>query len=156
MSRSSESSQDTCRTFLDRVSGLPSGCRPPTPTDAHILVGGVCFITAPPHPWWLSGKESTGNAGDKGDACSIPGSGRSFGRGYGNPLQYSHLESPMDRGSWWVAVHRVSKSRPGLSNLARTEQLQMHNYALPRALVTFFSIRRPQGQTLCLGSLCIN
>ena len=45
---------------------------------------------------WLSGKESTCNAGDAG---SIPGSGRSPGGGNGNPLQYSCLENPMDRGA---------------------------------------------------------
>ena len=48
-------------------------------------------------PWWLSGKKKNlpVNAGDMG---SIPGSGRSPGEGNGNPLQYSCLESPMDRG----------------------------------------------------------
>ena len=43
------------------------------------------------------GKESACNAGDLG---SIPGLGRSPGRGHGNPLQYSCLENPMDRGDW--------------------------------------------------------
>ena len=47
------------------------------------------------------------NAGDVG---SIPGSGRSFGGGNGNPLQYSCLESPMDRGAWQATVHVVAKS----------------------------------------------
>ena len=46
-------------------------------------------------PWWLSDKESTCN----GDAGSIPGSGRSPGEGNDNPLQYSCLENPMDRGA---------------------------------------------------------
>jgi len=40
----------------------------------------------------------------------IPGSGRSPGKGPGNPLQYSCLENPMDRGAWQVIVHRVAKS----------------------------------------------
>ena len=44
----------------------------------------------------------------------IPGSGRSLGGGHGNPLQYSCLENPMDRGAWWATVHRVAKSRTGL------------------------------------------
>ena len=60
---------------------------------------------------WLSGKESICNAGDAGDLSSIPGSGRSPGGGRGNPLQYSCLENPMDRGAWWATVHGVSKSR---------------------------------------------
>ena len=51
-------------------------------------------------PRWLSGKESTCNAGDAEDSISIPGSERSPRRGHGNPLQYSCLENPMDRGAW--------------------------------------------------------
>ena len=51
------------------------------------------------------------NAGDKKDLGSIPGLGRLPGGGHGNPLQYSCLENPMDRGAWWAMVHRVAKSR---------------------------------------------
>ena len=53
------------------------------------------------------------NAGDVRDAGPIPGSGRSPGRGHGNPLQYSCLETPKDRGAWQVTVYtgyRVAKS----------------------------------------------
>ena len=46
----------------------------------------------------------------------IPGSGRSPGEGNGNPLQYSCLENPMDRGAWWATVHGVAKSRTRLSD----------------------------------------
>ena len=46
---------------------------------------------------------------DVRDVGSIPGSGRSPGRGHGNPLQYYSLENPMDRGAWWATVHRVHK-----------------------------------------------
>ena len=52
------------------------------------------------------GKASAYNAGDLG---SIPGSGRSPGEGNGNPLQYSCLENPMDRGAWQATVHGLSK-----------------------------------------------
>ena len=52
------------------------------------------------------GKESTSTAGDARDMGSIPGSGRSPGAGHGNPLQYSYLENPMDRGAWRATVHR--------------------------------------------------
>ena len=44
-----------------------------------------------------------------GDAGLVPRSRRSPGVGYGNPLQYSCLGNPMDRGAWWAAVHRVTK-----------------------------------------------
>ena len=59
-------------------------------------------------PRWLSGKESACNAGAAGDTGSIPGSGSTPGGGSGNPLQYSCLENPMDRGAWWAMVYRVS------------------------------------------------
>jgi len=49
------------------------------------------------------------NAGDTGDEVSIPGLGRSPGEGNGNPLQYSCLGNPMDKGAWWATVHRVAK-----------------------------------------------
>ena len=51
-----------------------------------------------------------------GDADSIPGSGISPGEGNGNPLQYSCLENPMDRGGWWVTIHGVTKSQTQLSS----------------------------------------
>ena len=46
----------------------------------------------------------------EGDVAPVSGSARSPGGGHGNPLQYSCLENPMDRGAWWAAVHRVAKS----------------------------------------------
>ena len=49
------------------------------------------------------------NARDLGDAGSIPGLGRSPREGKGNPLQYSCLENPRDRGAWWAVVHGVAK-----------------------------------------------
>ena len=52
-------------------------------------------------------KNPPGNAGDVRDAGSVPGSGRSPGGGHGNPLQYSYLENPIDRGAWRATVHRV-------------------------------------------------
>ena len=58
-------------------------------------------------PGGSDGKESACNAGDLG---FIPGWGRSPEEGNGNPLQYSCLGSPMDRGAWWATVHGVTKS----------------------------------------------
>ena len=45
-----------------------------------------------------------------GDASSIPGLGRSPGRGHGNPLQYFCLENPQNKGAWQATVHKVAKS----------------------------------------------
>ena len=49
--------------------------------------------------------------GDTGDEGLIPGLGRSSGGGNDNPLQYSCLENPIDRGAWWAIVQRVTKSQ---------------------------------------------
>ena len=57
-------------------------------------------------------KNSSASAGE---AVSIPGSGRSPGEGNGNPLQYSWLENPMDRGAWQTTEHEVAKSGTRLS-----------------------------------------
>ena len=55
-------------------------------------------------------KNLPANARDAGDSDSIPGLGRFPGGGNGNPLQYSCLENPMDRGAWRATVHEVGKS----------------------------------------------
>ena len=49
------------------------------------------------------------NAGEIRDVGSIPGLGRSPGGGHGNPLQYSCLENPMDRGAWQATTHGINK-----------------------------------------------
>ena len=71
-------------------------------------------------PGGSDGKASACNAGDLG---SIPGSGRSSGEGNGNPLQYSCLENPMDRGAWQATLHGVEKSRTQLSNFTSLSSL---------------------------------
>ena len=53
-------------------------------------------------------KNLPANTGDTKNMGSIPGSGRSLEEGNGNPLQYSFLENPMDRGIWQATVHGVS------------------------------------------------
>ena len=60
-------------------------------------------------PGGLVGENPPANAGDTGDAGSIPGRERSLGKGNGNPLQYSCLGNPTDRGAWLAIVHRTAK-----------------------------------------------
>ena len=82
-------------------------------------------LRASVHLWWVSRvalvvkkpPASTRNIKDKG---SIPGSGRSPGEGHGNPLQYSCLENPKDRGAWWATVNGVPKSWRDWRDLACT------------------------------------
>ena len=70
------------------------------------------WVQTPTTPCSLDGKEFACSAEDLG---SIPGSGRSPGEGNSNPLQYSCLENPMDRGVWWATVHGVTNSQTQLS-----------------------------------------
>ena len=73
----------------------------------HVCMGGV--------PGGSVVEKSPANAGDTGDTGSIPGLGRSPGEGNGNPLRYSCLENPVDRGAWWATVHEGPKSQTQLS-----------------------------------------
>ena len=66
------------------------------------------------------------NAGDVRDAGSIPGSGRSPGGRHNNPLQYSCLENPMDRGAWQAAVHGITQS------WTRLKQFSTHTLEIDR------------------------
>ena len=61
-------------------------------------------------------KNLPANVGDIKDLGSIPRLGRSPGGGHGNPLRYSCLENPMDRGAWQATVHGVAKIRTQLSD----------------------------------------
>ena len=61
-------------------------------------------------PGGASIKNPPANSRGIKDVGLIPGSERSSGGGHGNPLQYSFLENPMDRGAWWATVCRVAKS----------------------------------------------
>ena len=69
-------------------------------------------------------KNLPANAGDLRDMGSIPGLGRSPGKGHGNPLQYSCLENPMDRGAWQATVHEVTQSQ------TQPKRLGTHNVYL--------------------------
>ena len=78
------------------------------------------------HDYWTSWasqvalmvKNPPARAGDKRDSGSVPGWGRSPGGGNGNPLQYSCLKNPMDRGAWWVTVLGVTKCQTQLKWLS--------------------------------------
>ena len=84
---------------------------------ASILQRSFFFLVQLSHQYtictWLL--EKSANAGDARDASSIPGLIRSPGGGHGNPLQYSHPDSSMDKGVWWATVHGVANSQTWLS-----------------------------------------
>ena len=86
----------------------PNFCRSPQTHHAHYIITlPVAQVSG--FPGGSVAKDPPASAGDAGDVGSIPGSGRSPGGGNGNPLQYSCLGNPMDRGGWWSIVHRVTK-----------------------------------------------
>ena len=87
-------------------------------------------------------KNLPANAGDTGNVDSTPGLGRSPGGGNGNSLQYSCLESPMDRGAWQATVHGVAKSRTQL-------RTSLPHYKVMSSLLTSKDI---QGAFLCVYS----
>ena len=70
-------------------------------------------------------KKPPANAGDVRDMGSIPGSERSPGEGHGNPLQYSWLKNPMNRGALRAIVHRRAKSRTQLKPLSISPMIRM-------------------------------
>ena len=85
-----------------------------TSTPIHSCTVCVWFHTQQSwvgFPDGASGKNLPADAGDSGDMGSIHVSGRSPGGGNGNPLQYSSLRKPTDRGAWQVVVHGVARSR---------------------------------------------
>ena len=98
------------------------------------ITDGVCFdhflnmVSVRLISGWLSGKESACDAGDVG---SIPGPGRSPGGGHRNPLQYSCLENPIDRGAWQATAHRVAKSWTQLKRLSTHTGLSLKSYIFP-------------------------
>jgi len=79
-------------------------------TYTHVCVCVCVCVMYIYFPDGASGQNPPANAEDIRDAGLIPGSGRFPGGEHGNPLQYSCLENPMDRGPWWAIVPRVTKS----------------------------------------------
>ena len=84
----------------------------------------------------LAVKNLPANAGDRRNADLISESGRSPGGGHGNPLQYSCLENPMDRGAWQATVHGVAKSWKRLSDFTFTFLF----HALEKVMATHSSV----------------
>ena len=76
------------------------------------------------------GSEVKASASSAGDLGSIPESGRSPGEGSGNPLQYSGLENPMDRGAWWATVYGLEKTQNTPERLKNNHQFQGHFLSL--------------------------
>ena len=86
-------------------------------------------------------EKSTGNARVTKYVGSIPGLGVSHGGGNGNPLQYSCLKNPMDRGAWHATVHGVTKSWTRLCDWAHTVHTSLHAVFFPLLLLICWKLR---------------
>ena len=105
--------------------------------------------------WYFSGgsvgKESTCNAGDARDVASVSGLGRYSGGGHGNPLQYSCLENPMDRGVCQATVRSIAKSWTWLKQPSNTHtHIHMQIFH-----VWFFPLSPPLDCVLLKAGLCL-
>ena len=76
----------------------------------HLNVSSMLIYFVTTLPGLLGGSDSKESAYNAGDMGLIPRSGRSPEEGKGNPVQNSCLENSMDKGAWWAAVHRATKS----------------------------------------------
>ena len=93
---------------LTANSDRPSIPSPWKEVEGHCIASKGCCRNSYVLPRCVSVvKKAPSNVGDTGHAGSIPGLGRSPGEGKDNPLQYSLLENPTDRGAWWATVHGV-------------------------------------------------
>ena len=95
------------------------------------------------------GKESTCNVGDAGDAGLILGLESYPGGGHGNPLQHSCLEIPVDRGSWWAAVHRAA------TNWTPLKWLSTHMHPFRGTVINTKAWISPPGILMKLASECV-
>ena len=96
----------------------------------------------------LVGKNLPANAGDLREAGLISGLGRSTGGGHGNPLQYSCLENPMDRGAWHAMVLWVAQSWTQLKQLCMTAPIYLsmrHIFSVQFSCSIVSNISWPQG-----------
>ena len=108
--------------------------------------------------WWASQgtvvKNPPANVEDAGDASLIPKSGRSPGGGNGNPLQYSCLGNPMERGDWQATVHGVAKSHARKFLLISLGMCYLRQSWIPyTSLASAEYLTRHLQQTLCQFSL---
>ena len=78
---------------------------------ARLKINDICTVFTIHRLPWCGGSVVKNPPASAGDVGLIPGWGRSPGGGNGNPLQYSCLENPMDRGAWPATIHGAAKSQ---------------------------------------------
>ena len=119
----------------------------------HLLI--ICIICISVCIWDFPGGSVVKNLpANAGDVNSIPGLGRSPGEGNGNPLQYSCLENPMDRGAWWATVQGSQRVRHDLATKQQQHvciymyiNIYMHTY------ICIHQVTNPLGYKVLLRQL---
>ena len=131
-------SYPVCGTLLQKTYETDTLCRPVSTWQPKEFLYNISWnIPLMGFPYGSRGKESVFNAGDTGDMGSLPGWGRPPGGGNGNPLQYSYLENPMNRGAW------TGYSPKDFQESDMPEQLSTsHSFTQKSAVVSLFSQRR--------------
>ena len=141
-----------CNIISDLCTGCPLHRTIAYQSACHIIISCLFY-------YWASQvvlvvKNPPINAGNIRDTGSIPGLGRSPGGGHGNPLQYSFLENPKDRGAWWAPVYRVARS------WTRLKWLSMHTDIISSVILSVFLLLNfpctSQFFTMCLSCLNFN
>ena len=115
------------------------------------LIGSICyhfhlynikaFLLNLSELWAFGGSDGKVNAYSIGDLGSIPGLGRSPGEGNGNPLQYSCLENPLDRGAWWVTKGLQRVGHNWATNLTSTQSFRFLLWKIRVKISTSRSIK---------------
>ena len=96
------------------------------------------------------------NSEDISDMGSLPGLERSSGGVYSNPLQYSCLEKPMDRGAWWTTIHRVTKSWTRLKQLSTLASFEKDTTTQENKTLPFRKQKNEKPTLVILKSCWIN
>ena len=138
---------DTCFSLPDLLHSVWQTLRQSTAqqmTQFVTFYGWVIFLCNVPHLWVsrvvLVVENPPADGREVKDSGSVPGSGKCPGGEHGNPLQYSCLENPVDRGAWWLMVHRVTKSWTQLKRISTHTYHIFFIYSFVSGYLSYFYV----------------
>ena len=138
---------DTCFSLPDLLHSVWQTLRQSTAqqmTQFVTFYGWGIFLCNVPHLWVsrvvLVVENPPADGREVKDSGSVPGSGKCPGGEHGNPLQYSCLENPVDRGAWWLMVHRVTKSWTQLKRISTHTYHIFFIYSFVSGYLSYFYV----------------